>query len=401
MNTGKSKFVIIPLVLFFIVSPLFAQNEVSAVWSRLYDRASTLNQKQQILMNIVEQHSRDMIPVLQEALIERIDDLRNPKSTTERELATEMAKMVVKELGRLKASETSRYVWEVIQSVEDPFLKGEAILALGKMGAREYAEELAMMLRNINFNYDKIENQRKNEIIAYSLVLALERMKHPAGYKPLFFASTGWYSGESRVKEEAEEALTVVVEDPTDQLSEIIVDESGFEIKTQALEAGLESNAPESQKAAVASLAFKESIRNFPRNKTERMQAKELRIRSLTAIRNLPEKDRSVLPLMEEMLLGYRKDRIYDEDEMLNVLNTLGSFSSDQAARIVSDFLAYLTERREFRATESLRIAKAAVIALGNIGSPVGIEELMIITTTNFWDNSVIRLAEEALQKLQ
>jgi hypothetical protein len=219
MKNSKFKFLFIPLLFLIIAAPLFAQNEVSAVWSRLYSRASTLNQKKQILINIVEQHSRDMIPVLQKALIERIDDLRNPKSTTEREQAMELAKMVVKELGRLKASDTSRYVWEVVQSAEDPFLKGEAILALGKMGAREYAQELAMMLRNSNFNYDQLKNQRKNEIIAYSLVLALERMKHPAGYKPLFFASTGWYSGESMVKEKAKEALTVVVEDPTDQLS--------------------------------------------------------------------------------------------------------------------------------------------------------------------------------------
>ncbi len=381
--------------------PVFAQNEVSAVWTRLYKRATTLPQKEQILVNIVEQHSRDMIPVLQEALDERIRNLKNIQNTTEKELVLSVIKMVTQELGRLKATESAPYVWEVVQAVEDPIVKGEAIIALGKMGARQYAEELAMMLRNINFNYGDRQDQREDEIVAYALVLAQERLKHPAGYKPVFFASTGWYSGQSRVKEEASEALPVIVDDPSEQLMEILVDESDFQIKLQALRAELSSNAPQEKKAEVASLAFKESIGYAVQNKTERRDVKQLRIESLTAIQRLPDKNQEVLPFMEEMLLGYRKDRLYDEDEMLPLINALGSYKNDQAAKILSDFLAYLTERREGRPTDSMRIAKATIIALGNTENPIALEELNMVTISYFWENSVKRLAEEALQKIK
>ncbi len=379
---------------------VFAQQDVSAVWARLYDRATTLEQKYQVLQSIIEQHSRDMIPVLQRALDEQIRALRTPRSRTERELAYTITKMAVKELGRLKATESAPYVWEVVNAVDDPFLKGEAIIAVGKMGARNYAEELALMLRNINFNYDEIENQRDNEIIAYALVMALERLKQPVGYKPVFFASSGWYSSRSGVKDLAEDALSSMVDDPTDQLAEIMVDEGDYNIKLHALTAALESKAPDENKAKVAALGFKEGIRNTDKNKKERYALKDLRIQSLNAVSRLENKDQTTLPVMEEMVMGYRKDRIYDEDEMLAVLNALGSFQNDEAAKILTEFLGYLTNRREGRPTDSLRIAKATIIALGQTKSQIGMEELNMVIISPYWENSVRRLAKEALENL-
>lgn len=384
----------------FTSQALFAQNEVSAVWARLYGRTTTLEQKYQVLQSIVDQHSRDMIPVLQSALNEQIRALRNPRNLTERNLSYALLRTAVQELGRLKAAEAAPYVWEVVNSVDEPILKGESIIAIGKMGAVDYAEELALMLRNINFNYDEVENQRENEIIAYALVIALDRLKQPVGYKPVFFASTGWYSGQSRVKEKAEEALLTMVDDPTEQLAEIMVEESDYAVKIHALEAALESNAPGENKAKIASLGFQEGMRNAANNKSEEYQLKELRMTALAAISRFSYKDETVLPVMREMVMGYRKDRSYDEDEMLVLLNALGTFSSDGAARILSDFLAYLSERREGRPTDSLRIASAAITALGATGSSVGIEELNFVIISPYWENSIRRLAEEALEKI-
>ena len=380
---------------------LSAQHDVSAVWARLYQRATTLEQKFQVLQSIVEQHSRDMVPVLQDALDEQIRALRNPRNRTEKDLAATVTKTAVKELGSLKAAEAAPFVWEVVESVDEPFLKGEAIIAIGKMGAKEYAEELALMLRNINFNYDDIENQRENEILAYALVTALERLKVPAGYPPVFFASTGWYSGRGMVKERAADALRTMIDDPTDQLAEILTEEGDYNIKIHALEAALLSKAPEENKAKIASLAFQEGMRYTPRDKKEEYALKNLRITSLNAVSRFPAKDEALLPVMEEMVKRYRKDRIYDEDEMLAVLHTLGSYTTDASARILSDFLAYLTDRREGRPTDSLRIAKAAIIALGQTGSPVGMEELNMVVISSYWENSVRGLAKEALEGLE
>jgi HEAT repeat protein len=342
-----------------------------------------------------------MVPVLQQALQERIQDLRNPKSTTEEKQAMEVTSLVVEELGRLKATQTARYVWEVVQSVEDPMLKSEAIIALGKMGAKQYAVDMARMLRNINFNYDQIQNQRANETLAYALVKALERFKDPVGYKPVFFASTGWYSSRSGVKERAEEALSVIVDNPTEQLTEIIKDEDNFRIKLQALEAELDSNAPPADKASVAALAFKESIQKVAQNKIERRELKELRVVSLNAIQQISEKDQDAVPYMQEMILGYRKDRIYDIDEMLALLNAMGTYSSDPVARTLSDFLRYFNERREFSPPDSFRIVKATIIALGNTGNPIAIEELNMVIISQYWESSVRNLAEEALEKVK
>ncbi|MCK5200627.1 MAG: PBS lyase, partial [Spirochaetales bacterium] len=168
MKNKTIRVISIIIVLLFVAAALPA-NEVSAVWTRLFRRASTLSQKSNIMANIVEQHNRDMIPVLMEALEEQVGELEISGDVTARLNTAEYTKMVVKELGRLKASDAAPYLWQIVEAVEEPFLKGEAIIALGKVGARQYTVELNMMLRNLNFNFGNIQDQRGNEIVAFSL----------------------------------------------------------------------------------------------------------------------------------------------------------------------------------------------------------------------------------------
>jgi hypothetical protein len=352
------------------------------------------------MKSIIEQHDRDMIPVLSDALDEQVRNLKNLTSTTEKAKATELTKMVVKELGRLKAVEAASYVWEVVEAVDDPFLKGESLIAIGKMGAKQYAGPMAMMLRNINFNYGSLIEQRENEIIAYALIIALERLKDEAAYEPLFFAASGWYSSKSGVKERASEALAVLVQDPTPQLTAIMEQSDRYAVKEAALQAGLRSGADDQSKASLASFALAEGLRYTPKDGIEKRELKSLRLYALSAMKRLQNKNLDVLESMESMILGYQTGRLFEEDEMLMLIETMGTFDDDESARILSSFLMYQTERREGRASDSLRIAKATIQALGEIGSPVGFEALTMVTIASFWEGSVQREAKAALEKL-
>ncbi len=375
-------------------------DEVSAVWSRLYGQADTLDYKIQIMKSIIELHDRDMIPVLSDALDEQLRELNNLSSTTERGKATELTKMVVKELGRLKAVEAASYVWELVEAVDDPILKGESLIAIGKMGAKRYAEPMAIMLRNINFNYGSLMEQRDNEIIAYALVIALERLKDELAYEPLFFAASGWYSSKSGVKERAAEALPLVVQDPTAQLTAIMEESDRYAVKEAALRAGIRSEADDRSKASLAAFALAEGLRYTPKDGIEKRELKSLRLSALSVMKQLQDKDPGALEAMESMVLAYQTGRLFEEDEMLTLIETMGTFRDDESARILSSFLMYQTERREGRASDSLRIAKATIQALGEIGSPVGFEALTIVSIASFWEGSVQREAKAALAKL-
>ncbi|MFO7848602.1 MAG: PBS lyase [Spirochaetia bacterium] len=402
MMSNKKRAGIIACMVFFIGINLLPADETAAVWTRLYERAANLDQKNQIMMNIVEQNSRDMVPVLTSALDEQVSNLENPESTTEQQRQVDLLKMIVKELGNLKARDASNLVWQVVETTEDIMLKGEAVLALGKMGARRYGEELSLMLRNINSAGDEINNQRENEILAYSLVKAFERLKHDSGLKHVFLASEGWYSRRSGVKEAAEEALGVMTDDPSDMLIEVIDTREDHKVKLSALEAGYRSDAPDERKAEVAAAALEKGIRLSPENAVEERELKSLRVTALGQLENLPKPEEGNLASnMERMLMDYQRSREYDEDEVLTLLKTMGSFESDEMAEVAANFLGYLSERREFGPVGASRIPIQTIQALGNIGSIEGLEELMRVTTSEYWESSVRREAERAREKLQ
>lgn len=399
----RMKFKILMLLLMVMLGSQFAvANEVAAVWTRLYERAQTLSQKQQIMMNIVEQNSRDVIPVLTDALEEEVRTFRDTANVTEADRKLELMKMVVQELGRLKAREAIPVVWETVQVVEDPILKADAIMALGSMGAREYAEDMAMMLRNINFNYDDIQNQRKNEIVAYALVTALGRLGEEVGYEPVFFASQGWYSGQRQVKQRAEKVLQQIVDDPSEQLLQILRTNDDFELKLAALQAAEKSGAPEIAKARVAAAGIDEGLTYSPKNRNEGRELKRIRLNALEMLKKYPQPENErLIENLSNMLQMYRSNRLFDEDEVLNLLETLGTFTGEEVARPLSDLLGYYNQRREDSPPDSYRIVRTLIQALGNVGHLSGIEELTMVTISDSWENSIQREAQAAITKIQ
>jgi len=399
MTLGKTG---LAAVLLFVCASTGTANEVSAVWTRLYARAVTFPQKQQIMMNIVEQHSRDMVPVLIDALDQEIRNFRNTTSLTEKTMQIDLMTTIVKELGRLKATESQVVVMETVKNAEDPILKGEAILTLGKIGARQYAGELALMLRNLNFNMEYTENQRENEIEAYALVRALERLRSEDGFEPVFFASLGWYSSQSGVKERAGKAMVMMVDDPTDQLLDILLNNPDYTYKLAALEAEERSAAPEDRKADVAAAALDEGLKYSPKNLTERSQLKTLRLYAMAMMKKYPQPDDpQLLTNMERMIALYRADRVFQEDEMITLMETMGTFSGEETAGILSNFLAYYNMRRDAGPPDSYRIVRSLIQALGSVGHISGLEELTMVTISDAWEASVRREAFAAIEKIK
>ena len=389
-----SKIIILVVLLLCMGFSGLAANEVAEVWARLYGRAATIKQQYGIMQSIVEQHNRDLIPVLQDALAELNLQMKITMNETERRDRIALMKMIVKELGSLKASEAAVEVHEVVKNGEDALLKGEAIITLGKMRATQYVEELSLMLRNLNFF--PTGNSREEEIIAYACVLALERMRDISGFRPVFFASLGWYSPQSKVRDVAKRALQTMVDDPTDELKAIIISDSSFSEKQAALEAAVLSKAENRKKTGIAIIALDQALVNVGRTVKENIQLSQIRVTAMSSLINLESHDAAAVPLMEQVVYSAQ-----DLNEVITAINALGTNATDEAVMALSKYLRYNNERMTANINpEDYRPVRATIFALGESGNPLAEEELLMVEHSN-WANAIMRDAEEALDKLR
>ncbi len=390
------------LVLLIVIpfSVFSAGTEVSAVWSRLYKQADSIEYKFKIMTRITEQHSRDMAPVLIEALEDIITNRLSGGDITDRMMNNDLMSMIVIELGNLKAGESAPVVFKVIEESEDPFLTGDAIVALGRMGARAYTDRIIFMLRNLNMGVSAFSGKEQIETLVSSCIDALERLQDPSGFKPVFFVSTGRYS--SSVIKRAERALINMVEDPSELLQEIIQTEKSFKVKLDALNAEYRSNAPAENKAGVAAAALEQGLVHTTVDNTEANYLNMLKIGACQLLAIVEFRNPEALLLLRRVLFeNYGLETVNSYDELLAALHALSRNPEDQSAELLSDFLAHQNDRQSSGVTtKDNRIVMATIAAIGKTGNIIGQQELIRVEFSN-WSGQVVREAEAALQKIK
>jgi hypothetical protein len=380
-------------VLVLLSASLFA-NEVTAVWTRLYSTAATTEQKLAIMTNIVEQHSRDMIPVLQDALTEELVNLENISDSTERNRVYSLMRMVVDELGDLKATASAVSLYVVSEEVDDPFLQAAAIRAVGRIGAAGHAQKIAFHLRNINLGITDFTVKEEVETIVSACVETLELLRRPVGFSPVFFTAIGRYS--APVIKRAERAMINMIDDPTDLLLEILTYENDFAVKHQVLLAGDRSKAPEERKVFLAKEALDQGLKYEASNRVQQVSLSNLRTRAANMLKQYAGADDEAFILLDQMV---RKS--FSMTESLTALEALGASGSDAAARLLAAYLGELNARRKEGYTfSSENVVRATINALGNIGSPIGRPALIEVEFSN-WSGDTRRLARSALDKLR
>ena len=266
----------IVIFLFFIGFESLFGDEVTELWTRLYNKAQSYQQKYDIMLNMVEIQSRDIIPTLVKAL----DELNQVVGVNKKdmEVVRKLKILIIKKLGELKAREAEDLIYDIVRNTKDPFVKSEALISLGKIGTKKYAQHIAMILKNLTM-YRGTQNMQGENSIAYGCIYALERFKDPVGYLPVFLAANGGYSRE--VRDAARKALVNMVEDPSFILEGIIKNESSFKLKLAALESEDISKATPEKKVELAAVALDVGLSIEPANITEATQLRDLRINAL------------------------------------------------------------------------------------------------------------------------
>jgi HEAT repeat protein len=306
-----------------------------------------------------------------------------------------LAKLLIQELGNLRSIDDAQLVANIYRDVKDPFLKAEAAVALGKMRATDSVEQLARDLADLNLKPDQA-NPRPKEILAYGLVQAMELMHSPVGFEPVFFASLGWYSGTSQVKEIARNALKGIVDDPSPQLKNIIIKDTLYDHKMLALESANESKAPQEAKAEIARIGLEQGLNAHETDVQKNAQLSAIRIAAIKMLVTNQDKSPDSVSLLQRVL-----DLKYNADEILVGYVALGRNGSDPAVKLLVALMNGYNERQKSgkNTADDRRFIMQVIQSLKETGSP---NAKPVLVEAQFYnhDGTVARSAADAAASL-
>lgn len=389
----KKALAIIALGGFIIMNSV--ADEAGQSWARLYRRLPDIKQKYAVLQNLTPMDDRSLesfyLDSLNDLVYGNLSQFRTDRATYDDwEILT---RTIVRELGEIKGQTASDVVWDVARTAEVPLLKSEALIALGRMRAVEYAEPIAVMLRNLNFNTRS--DREAAEIEAYGAVVALDKMKDPIGFEPLFYASIGWYS--NRVTGLAEQALLELGDDPMPPLTGILMSAADYRVKRSALNLGLRTDVPDAGKSDIAAAALSEGLKYSESDPTRIRQLAELRTDAVNGMIRfgVPEGD-------APRLLNQAVDE-GELDEKLFAIQALGRSGGDDATGYLAERLSFYNDRQASGlalSREELTIVRQIIFSLGESGNRLGLEPLAQMAFLDYTP-SLIRDSKSAIEKIE
>jgi hypothetical protein len=395
------RFILFVLLIFTGVA-VFAQSDELVMWSEVFDRAVTMAEQLSVITIVEKGNYPDAGEFYARALHRLIVEYPNiPASAVkERDDAETIAQKLASGLEDAGHSAASADLWQAVVYFSNPNVKANALIALGKTDTDKlFLPQVVQLVTGWN-NRPQPDRETRDRVerTIRGAVIALENYKDPSGYLPVFFVSTGWYM--AALRNQASAALPNIADDPTEFLLEVIRSPAyTYEVKNTALNASETSSSENEKKASVAVAALTEAWKVSTNMPLEQRILASTRKQSLRMIRRYKTQDRAVYQYIDKSLT-----QAWDREERLLSIETLKALASDEAARLLTDYLRELTERRRSGPfTREHEISARAIIpALGDIGDPSARPELFRVQQLDVWNYSDFRrLASEALGKLR
>ena len=236
--------------------------------------------------------------------------------------------------------------FDVIRDINDGLVMQEALRAMGQIGASGFVTHIALRLDAFNVAQTPDSATRvRVERAVVGAINALEALRLPEGFRPVFFASIGWY--DIFVRTTASVALPNIMEDPEQIISEIIRDPSSIpRVKYEALREMLRTRAPNSSKAKAAAVALATGWTYTTNNLEQQRFLKDLRLSAINTIRVMGAADDSVYANLGRSYSNNFGIVAPDYDEIRATLETLSALRSENGANLLLGFLRDLNGRR-------------------------------------------------------
>ena len=374
-----------------VASFVFASEELD-IYTFMYRESVNAVERYSVLRNIADAEIPGAGALYAEALGRLLLEQPNLRSGAEKETADATAKLLAGLLGDIKYAGAADDLWRVVQNFENPLVKADALIALGKTRSAQHLPLVQRTLADLNIR--PTSDREAGEKIAFGAIIALEKYRDISGYAPVFFAASGWYG--RRVKDQAMATLPFIVDDPSEALSGIIRS-SGYDMKLLALEKESESKASAEAKAAVALIALEEGWKAATNDIKDKVILSRLRKFSIDMLAKNGSSDPAATPLLEK---SYKDGS--DAEEKIAAVNALSKNRSDEAAKALSSFLMMMNGKRRSEAitVEDERMVRVIIPAIGAHGSPIGLPALQAVEHQD-WTNAVKLLATDALKRLR
>ena len=368
-------------------------DETTEIYKVLYQQAEGLPQKYAAALNLVGLNDKSTAPVLASALDELIATQKSYQAGVDQELYAKTVRLLCQALGDYKYEASASSLWTVAQDVADPLTEAEAIMAIGKIRDLDYAERIALKLRDLNLQ--PTADRDAGEKVAYGCIVALDKLKDPRGFSPVFFAIDAWYS--QRVRQQAAQSLPNIADDPTDAIKAILGSESP-DRQLRALTAETASKAKSDRKIEAAILALNLGHLKVPHDKGEAKALSDLR---KLALRSFIAYKATGADPVDGCSSSYANG--LDDEERLFALAALGVNGSDPAASALRDILLKLNEDQQAGVTDETRnrMAKAAIDAASSSKNKLVKPALVAISIDEKWSGGVIAAAQVALKAMQ
>ena len=381
-------------VIMGIAGLAFAANEEVEMYSYLYDSVTSNTEQLDILQSMQEAKISGAGEFYAKALRRLVSEYSNIPNATQRSAADEQAILLAAAIGEEKYAAAAPDLWLVVDRFTDSLVRAEALMALGKVQATAFLPQVISVLNRLNLapTQDRLNGERE----AFGAIIALEKYADPAGYLPVYFATTGWYS--ERIRSQALKSLAIISTDPEPFMTQIIKSPGyDYRIKFAALQTMESSSAPNDKKTLVAGTALVEAWRVSTSDVNMRNVLRQMRKLSMDMLSRYGTQDAAVYPALERCYTSG-----LDTTEKLDAIKTLTELATDDAAQLLNKFLVDLNAKNRAGTVkrEEQDLVRAIIPALGAVKKPVALTALNMVRNSG-WATAVITLADNALKQIQ
>jgi hypothetical protein len=333
---------------------VFAQTVDMSYYASEYNKpGSTFRDRLEVLQVVQDAKLTGLGEFYHSALKVVLLKLPDIKTKEDRDDTDASARIICQGLGAEKYAPAAADLWQtveyfdVIRDYNQGLVMQDALNALGQTGDKSYTARVVLRLNDFNSQVSSdVEAKRRVQRAVVGTINALEAFQDPSGFRPVFFASIGWY--DPAIKNMASIALPNIMEDPADIIIEIIQDPSQTPpVKYEAWRNMLRTNAPDASKAKVAAVALATGWIYSTPNATFQRNLREMRMSAIDTIRQLGVSDDSVYANLEKSYTNNFINNVPDYDEIRKTLNTLTAVKSEEAVQLLLKFLRELQARRQ------------------------------------------------------
>jgi hypothetical protein len=381
------------------VMPVFADAELD-MYAYLYEYAANYAEQLAIVQSMAEANISGAGDFYAKALNRLVSGYANLRAlnVTERNAASEQAKLLANLVGAAQNPASARDLWRIYTDFpqNEALAKAEALMALGKIQAKEYFPQVNEVLKILNGSGKPPADPLNGERIAYGAIIALEKFQNPEAAVQLYSASNGWYT--DRVTAQAAKSLGVISETLAPYITEIIKSPGAtYQDKLIALQTIQKSGAQNSDKSSVAVVAFGQGWAAVTRNAAEQNILATMRRTAIDMIRAYGTSDESVYPLLERSYI----DALAGEDERFRTIRALSTLATERSAQMLAQFLNDLNiKRQRGNITQGdERMVRELIPALGATKHASGRSALTTVINID-WTPAVQKLARDALGQL-